>query len=59
MATPKLEHIRDGLYAVRWAKTVVEFDVMGKDSNLDGRSHQIVRARVGRRRAIFTASDEQ
>lgn len=62
MATPKapkLKHIKGGPYAVKWAGATVEFDIMKKALNLDGRSHPIVRVRVGKRRAIFTVSDEQ
>jgi hypothetical protein len=58
MATPKLEHIGNGPYTVRWAGATVEFDVLKKAENPDGRSHAIVRVRLGKRRAIYTVTKE-
>lgn len=56
--TPKMKHIKGSLYAVKWAHATTEFDILKKESNLDRRSHELVRVRVGRRRTILTVSNE-
>lgn len=53
-----MKHIKGSLYAVKWAHATTEFDILKKESNLDRRSHELVRVRVGRRRTILTVSNE-